>query len=53
MTDQETSRSARAQTIDDLSEDALGVGSTDLRTIRDVLLRPRQVLDAWMTQGAS
>lgn len=53
MTDQETSRSARAQTIDDLSEDALGVGSTDLRTIRDVLLRPRQVLDAWMTQGAT
>ena len=53
MTDHENTRSARAQTIDDLSEDALGVGSTDLRTIRDLLLRPRQVLEAWMTQGAT
>lgn len=51
MTDQDNSRSARAQTIDDLSEDALGVGSTDVRTVRDILLRPRRVLEAWMMQG--
>lgn len=51
MTDQDQSRSTRAQTIDDLSEDALGVGSTDLRTVRDLLVRPRHVLEAWMTQG--
>ncbi|HEY1071570.1 hypothetical protein [Brevundimonas sp.] len=51
MADQETPRSARAQTIDDLSEDTLGVGSIDIRTIRDLLIRPREVLEAWMTQG--
>lgn len=51
MSKQDQSRAARAKTIDDLSEDTLGVGSTDVRTVRDILLRPRQVLEAWMTLG--
>ena len=51
MSKQDQSRAARAKTIDDLSEDTLGVGSTDMRTVRDILLRPRQVLEAWMTHG--
>lgn len=52
MSEQEQSaKTSRSQTVDDLSEDALGFGSTDLRTARDLLLRPRQVLESWMTLG--
>lgn len=52
MSEQEQSaKSARSQTVDDLSEDALGFGSTDLRTARDLLVRPSQVLESWMTLG--
>jgi hypothetical protein len=34
-----------------LSEDTLGFGVGELKTARDVLLRPRYVLEAWMTAG--
>ena len=34
-----------------LSEDALGFGMAELKTARDVLIRPRTVLEAWMTEG--
>ena len=37
--------------LNDLSDDALGFGVLELRTARDVVLRPRTVLEAWMTQG--
>lgn len=37
--------------LKDLSEDATGFGGTDLRTIRDLLVRPRLVLQAWMIEG--
>ena len=54
MNEQEQSaKSTRAQTVHDLSEDALGVGATEARTVRDLLLRPRLVLESWMTQGAT
>lgn len=52
MSEQEQSaKPTRAQTVHDLSEDALGVGSVDLRTARDLLVRPRQVLESWMVLG--
>lgn len=35
----------------DLSEDATGFGAPELRTIRDALVRPAAMLDAYMTQG--
>lgn len=34
-----------------LSEDATGFGQAELRTLRDCLIRPRQVLEAYMTGG--
>ena len=37
--------------LSDLSEDALGFGAAELVTARDLLLRPRQVLEAWMSAG--
>lgn len=37
--------------LSDLSDDALGFGALELVTARDVTLRPRAVLEAWMTQG--
>ncbi|ADL02618.1 hypothetical protein MMB232_03222 [Brevundimonas subvibrioides] len=36
---------------DGLAEDVLGFGGRELVTARDVLLRPRTVLAAWMEQG--
>lgn len=39
--------------LNDLSEDALGFSGRELVTARDVVLRPRQVLEAWMTAGPS
>ncbi|WEK58407.1 MAG: hypothetical protein P0Y52_02390 [Candidatus Brevundimonas phytovorans] len=52
MSEQEQSaKTTRSQTVDELSEDALGFGSVDLRTARDLLVRPRQVLETWMTLG--
>lgn len=39
--------------LHDLSEDALGFGGRELITARDVLIRPRSVLEAWMTAGPS
>lgn len=48
---QEPRREARAAGLNDLSEDALGFGGRELLTARDVLLRPRAVLEAWMTAG--
>jgi hypothetical protein len=41
----------KAGGLNDLSDDALGFGVLELRTARDVVLRPRTVLEAWMTQG--
>jgi hypothetical protein len=41
----------KAGGLNDLSDDALGFGLLELRTARDVLLRPRVVLEAWMSQG--
>lgn len=43
----------KAGGLSDLSDDALGFGVLELRTARDVVLRPRVVLEAWMTQGPS
>lgn len=43
----------KAAGLNDLSEDALGFGGRELRTARDVVLRPRAVLEAWMTAGPS
>lgn len=43
----------RAAALNDLSDDALGFGARELVTARDVLIRPRQVLEAWMTAGPS
>lgn len=48
---EQSAKSARSQTVDELSEDALGFGSVDLRTARDLLVRPRQVLESWMVLG--
>lgn len=44
---------ARAGALNDLSEDTLGFGVRELVTARDLLLRPRGVLEAWMTEGPS
>ena len=41
----------RKQAFKDLSEDALGFGGVDVRTARDLLIRPRLVLQAWMIEG--
>jgi hypothetical protein len=41
----------KAAGLNDLSDDALGFGALELRTARDLVLRPRAVLEAWMTQG--
>lgn len=41
----------RKQAFKDLSEDTVGVGGAELRTIRDLLIRPRLVLQAWMIEG--
>lgn len=43
----------KAAALSDLSDDTLGFGALELRTARDVVLRPRQVLEAWMTAGPS
>ena len=37
---------------DGLAEDVLGFGGRELVTARDLLLRPRTVLQAWMERGA-
>jgi hypothetical protein len=41
----------KAGGLNDLSDDALGFGAAELVTARDLVLRPRTVLEAWMTQG--
>jgi hypothetical protein len=41
----------KAGGLNELSDDALGFGLLELRTARDVVVRPRTVLEAWMTQG--
>lgn len=41
----------RGQAVSDLSEDTTGFGRVELRTAWDLLVRPRIVLDAYMTQG--
>lgn len=43
----------KAGGLNDLSDDALGFGVIELVTARDLVLRPRAVLEAWMTQGAT
>lgn len=43
----------KAGGLNELSDDALGFGGAELRTARDVMLRPRAVLEAWMTAGPS
>lgn len=37
---------------DTLADDVLGFGVRELVTTRDILVRPRTVLEAWMTRGA-
>lgn len=37
--------------LNHLSEDATGFGRAEWNTLRDSLIRPRQVLEAYMTQG--
>lgn len=52
MSEQEQpAKPTRSQTVGELSEDTLGFGSVDLRTARDLLVRPRQVLESWMVLG--
>lgn len=41
----------KSAALNDLSDDTLGFGAQELVTARDVLIRPRQVLEAWMTAG--
>lgn len=36
---------------DELAEDVLGFGGREIATVRDLLLRPATVLQAWMAQG--
>jgi hypothetical protein len=48
MTDGETTRK---QAFKDASEDMLGFGGAEIRTARDLLIRPRLVLQAWMIEG--
>lgn len=43
----------RESALHDLSDDALGFGQLELRTAVEVVLRPRQALDAWMSGGSS
>ena len=43
-----TDGETRKQALKDLSEDALGFGGVDIRTVRDLLIRPRLVLQAWI-----
>lgn len=50
---QERPAEPRAAGLNDLSEDALGFGGRELATARDLVLRPRQALEAWMTAGPS
>ncbi|MGH6978267.1 MAG: hypothetical protein ACRED4_03080 [Brevundimonas sp.] len=44
-------KETRKQVLNDLSDDTLGFGGTDLRTVRDLLLQPKAVLEGWMTHG--
>lgn len=39
--------------INDLSEDALGFGGLELRTVGQLIRNPRAVLEAWMTAGST
>jgi hypothetical protein len=48
---EQSAKPTRSQTVDELSEDTLGFGSADLRTARDLLVRPRQALETWMSLG--
>jgi hypothetical protein len=48
MTEGETTRK---QAFKDASEDMLGFGGVEVRTARDLLVRPRLVLQAWMIEG--
>lgn len=48
MTEGETTRK---QALKDASEDMLGFGGAEVRTARDLLVRPRLVLQAWMIEG--
>lgn len=49
--DDQAPEPGRRQAVGDLSEDALGFGAVELITVRDLLLKPARVLDAWMTGG--
>ena len=53
--DPETARggATRGGAIKELAEDATGFGVTELRTTKDLLLRPRKVLDAYEAHGAT
>lgn len=48
-----TPSSSTRQAVHEFSEDALGFGMVELRTARDLLIRPAAVLEAWMTGGAT
>lgn len=48
MTEGETTH---RQALRDASEDMLGFGGAEVRTARDLLVRPRLVLQAWMIEG--
>lgn len=42
-----------ASRLSDYAEDATGFGALELRTTRDLLVRPRAVLDAYLNQGST
>ena len=42
----------RRRPSDELAEDFLGLGARELVTVRDLLVRPATVLQAWMERGA-
>jgi len=46
-------RESRGRLVMELAEDTTGFGLVELRTARDLLLRPAAVLDAYMTSGVT
>lgn len=44
-------RKRQPESLDQLSEDLSGFGSAEIRTFRDLLIRPAKALEGWMTLG--
>lgn len=53
MADPAIKKEQLRSSINDLSEDALGFGGLELRTVWQLVRDPKAVLDAWMTAGPS